>query len=101
MAIGFIVITAIVCGGVWTFGYGAAVDQLEKRGRADLALAASRLTGELQRFRSLAVLTADRPEVTDVLNQQTGAAVQMLLREMADKGQSFYGRFGQAAAQAA
>ena len=42
LAIGFVVVTAIVCGGVWSFGYGAAVDQLEKRGRADLALAASR-----------------------------------------------------------
>ena len=81
--------TALVCGGVWSFGYGAAVDQLEKRGRADLALAASRLTGELQRFRSLAVLAADRPEVAAVLKQDTDTQTQpetrALLREMADK----------------
>ena len=83
---GFAVVTALVCLLVWNFGYGAALEQLEKRGRADLALAASRLNGELQRFRSLAVLTADRPEVAALL---TGTPAPYdtvrLLREMADK----------------
>ena len=85
LAFAFLVTTALVCAGVWSFGYGAAVDQLEKRGRADLALAASRLTGELQRFRSLAVLTSDRPEVARALRIQPADDVGMLLREMADK----------------
>lgn len=85
LATAFVAMTSIVCAGVWSFGFGAALDQLEKRGRADLALAASRLTGELQRFRSLAVLTADRPEVSALLNLQAGENVAGLLREMADK----------------
>jgi two-component system C4-dicarboxylate transport sensor histidine kinase DctB len=85
LAIAFVVMTATVCAGVWSFGYGAAVDQLEKRGRADLALAASRLTGELQRFRSLAVLTADRPEIGAILDGRHTGSVRTLLREMADK----------------
>ncbi|MEO9863409.1 MAG: ATP-binding protein [Yoonia sp.] len=85
LMLAFMAMTAIVCGGVWSFGYGAAVDQLEKRGRADLALAASRLTGELQRFRSLAVLTADRPEIMAILQGISSPQVSGLLREMADK----------------
>lgn len=85
LMLAFVAMTAIVCGGVWSFGYGAAVDQLEKRGRADLALAASRLTGELQRFRSLAVLTADRPEIMSILQGTSSPQVSGLLREMADK----------------
>lgn len=85
LALAFLAMTALVCGGVWSFGYSAAVDQLDKRGRADLALAASRLTGELQRFRSLAVLTADRPEITSTLRGDVSPPVRDLLREMADK----------------
>lgn len=86
MGLGFAAVTALVCLIVWTFGYGAALEQLENRGRADLALAASRLNGELQRYRSLAVLTADRPEVAALLSAEVvNPDVTGMLQEMADK----------------
>ena len=86
LALVFAIVTAFACLSVWTFGYGAAIEQLDKRGRADLALAASRLTGELQSYRSLAVLTADRPEVSDILvGGRDPDDLTRLLREMADK----------------
>ncbi|WP_375689567.1 sensor histidine kinase [Pseudooceanicola sp. LIPI14-2-Ac024] len=47
--------------GVWRFGYLQALDGLAQRGEADLALAADRLTGQLQRYRDLAVLMAVHP----------------------------------------
>ncbi|MEL6570292.1 MAG: ATP-binding protein [Pseudomonadota bacterium] len=82
----FFALTSALCLAVWTFGYSAALEQLERRARADLALAASRLTGELQRYRSLAVLTADRPDVAAVLDDQTADPdFAEVLREMADK----------------
>lgn len=77
---------AMTCGLVWTFGYSEALGQLERRSRADLALAAARLTGELEQFSSFAVLTADRPEIARVLGGEAAIPpTQDLLREMADK----------------
>ncbi len=82
----FLLLTGSLCFAVWTFGYGSALEQLDRRARADLALAASRLTGELQRFRSLAVLTADRPEIAALLEGDApDRAMVTTLREMADK----------------
>lgn len=86
LALCFAGLMALVCGVVWTVGYSEALSQLERRSRADLALAAARLTGELQQFSSLAVLTADRPEVAQVLDGALEKAqAQKILREMADK----------------
>ena len=79
-------VMALACMAVWMVGYQSAVSQLETRGRADLALATARLTGELQRYRSLAVLTGDRPEIFDALQSPaTAGDIAGLLREMADK----------------
>ena len=41
----------VLTGAVWFWGYGSALDQLARRGRSDLALAADRFTSELQSFR--------------------------------------------------
>ncbi|MCF2903702.1 ATP-binding protein [Octadecabacter sp. CECT 8868] len=69
---------------VGVFGYMSALDQLEQRGQSDLALASDRLTGELQRYRELAVLMADHPVVAaTVMGNPDGAAD--LLRRTADK----------------
>jgi two-component system C4-dicarboxylate transport sensor histidine kinase DctB len=62
----------------------SALDQLEQRGRSDLALASDRLTGELGRYRELAVLLADHPVVAATLAGDRGDAAD-LLRETADK----------------
>jgi two-component system C4-dicarboxylate transport sensor histidine kinase DctB len=68
------------------YGYGAALGPLEQRARADLALASDSLTGELRRFRELAVLTADHPQVRAVVTGDAAAAdVQQVLQETADK----------------
>ncbi len=80
----FLVAVALLSAGVGWAGYVSALDQLEQRGRSDLALASDRLTGELGRYRELAVLMADHPGVMAAV---TGDArgVSDLLRETADK----------------
>ena len=73
--------------GVWWFAFTSALDQLEERGRADLALAADRLTGHLRRFRELGVLLSDHPTLTALAltGDNPGNIAQRLLQEMADK----------------
>ena len=80
----FLVAVAVLSLGVGWFGYMSALDQLEQRGRSDLALASDRLTGELGRYRELAVLLADHPVVAATLAGDRGDAAD-LLRETADK----------------
>ena len=78
----YLALVAAFSGGVWWVGYTAALDQLERRGRADLALAADRLTSQLQRYREVAVLLADHPDL------QVGGdprRARALLRETADR----------------
>ncbi len=68
------------------YGYIAALGPLEQRARSDLAIAANSLTGELRRFRELAVLTADHPQVRPVMAGHTpAAALRPVLQEIADK----------------
>lgn len=80
----FLIAVAMLAAAVGWAGYVSALDQLEQRGRSDLALASDRLTGELGRYRELAVLMADHPEVTQVVSG-AGADVSQLLRTTADK----------------
>jgi two-component system C4-dicarboxylate transport sensor histidine kinase DctB len=82
--VAFLVVVAVLSLGVGWFGYMSALDQLEQRGRSDLALASDRLTGELGRYRELAVLLADHPVVAATLAGDRGDAAD-LLRETADK----------------
>ncbi|SLN11440.1 ATP-binding protein [Pseudooctadecabacter jejudonensis] len=82
--VAFLVAVAGLSAGIGWVGYMSALDQLEQRGRSDLALASDRLTGELQRYRELAVLMADHPTVAATV-QGRGAGAQDLLRQTADK----------------
>ncbi len=83
---GYILAVALLAGGVWWYGFGAALGQLESRGRSDLALAADQLTSELQRYRELAVLMADHPVVAGLLyGDIDGEEAARLLLAVADK----------------
>ncbi len=84
--VGYVLAVALMAGGVWWYGYGAALEQLESRGRSDLALAADHLTSELQRYRELAVLMADHPAVAGLLSGEIGQDEgARLLLTVADK----------------
>ena len=84
--VAFLAAVTAFAGGVWWYGYLSALGQLEQRARADLALASGSLTGELRRFRELAALTADHPQVIAALNDgQEMAATGPVLQRIADK----------------
>jgi len=85
VVIGFIALVAAAATGVWRYGYFQALDQLARQGRADLALASDRLTGQLQRYRELAVLVADHPQVRALLAGDMAGDIDSLLLEIADK----------------
>lgn len=82
--VAFLAAVAVLAFGVGWAGYMSALDQLEQRGRSDLALASDRLTGELQRYRELAVLMADHPDVRAAVAGQVDSLGD-LLRQTADK----------------
>lgn len=71
---------------VWRLSASEALARLADRGRADLRLSADRLVGALQRFRGVAVLMADHPEVLALALDRGGdpAQVGALLRRVAD-----------------
>lgn len=82
----FVAGAVAVTGAVWRAGLGEALSRTEARGRADLALAASRLTGELQRFREMAVLIANDDEVrrAALTGEAASGAIVVLLQRAAD-----------------
>ena len=82
--VAFLAAVAALSIGVGWVGYLSALDQLEQRGRSDLALASDSLTSELLRYRELAVLLADHPVVYDTLGGEP-VGISALLRETADK----------------
>ncbi|WP_368183817.1 ATP-binding protein [Aestuariibius sp. HNIBRBA575] len=77
----YLCVAAAFSGGVWWYGYREAFDQLEQQGQADLALASDRLSGQLQRFREMAVFLADHPTLDQVFETQisTGDALDLLV----------------------
>lgn len=85
IVLAFLAVVAAVAGGVWRYGYFQALDQLDRQGVSDLALASDRLTGQLQRYRELAVLVADHPQVGAVLAGEDVEAAEALFLEIADK----------------
>ncbi len=61
---------------IWWAGLGQSLDQLEKRGQSDLALASDRLVKQLTRYRELIVVLADdaqfqNPSLPPALFQNT------------------------------
>ncbi|MEM8655993.1 MAG: ATP-binding protein [Pseudomonadota bacterium] len=83
--LGFIALVAAAAAGVWRYGYFQALDQLARQGQSDLALASDRLTGQLQRYRELAVLVADHPQVSAALAGADIDQVETLFLDIADK----------------
>ncbi|MEO1138722.1 MAG: ATP-binding protein [Pseudomonadota bacterium] len=81
----FVLAVAAAAAGVWRYGYNQALTQLDKQGRADLALAADRFTGEMRRFRELAVLLADHPTLFAVTQGAAPSEATRLLQETVDK----------------
>ncbi|MDR9485505.1 MAG: ATP-binding protein [Sediminimonas sp.] len=77
----FVVAVGAFAAIVWRTGYNQALDQLARRGQADLTLAADRLTGQLQLYQQLAVLIADHPS----LDGDDMAAKRAFLLQSADK----------------
>ncbi len=78
-------LTLIVAAGVWWLGYGQALDQVARRGEADLALASDRLTAQLQRYQEVAVLSAEHPALAGLPEGAPREAADALLLEIADK----------------
>ncbi|WP_415920306.1 sensor histidine kinase [Tateyamaria sp. SN6-1] len=85
VVLGFVLVVAAAAAGVWRYGYFQALDQMARQGASDLALASDRLTGQLQRYRELAVLVADHPHVQGALAGGDMAAAEALFLEIADK----------------
>lgn len=85
LVLAFVMVTAVLAGGVWRYGYVQGLGQLEARGQADLALAGDRLVGQLQRYRDLAVLMADHPQIKAKLSGAGSGNTAKLLQEVADK----------------
>ncbi len=67
---------------VWWIGLGQALDQLERRGQSDLALASDRLIKQLSRYRELIVVLAGDPQLRDPSIPE--AELQALLLRPAD-----------------
>ncbi|MAQ86442.1 MAG: C4-dicarboxylate ABC transporter [Maritimibacter sp.] len=84
---GFLAAVAIIAAGAWWVAFTSALDQLRERGEADLALAADRLTGQLQRVRDLAVVIADHPVLKPLVLGQGGdvAVADAQLQRFADR----------------
>ncbi|MGR3571244.1 sensor histidine kinase [Brevirhabdus sp.] len=89
--------------GVWWLAYGEVLDQVESRARADLSLASDRLVSQLQRFRDLAVVLSEHPDL-QALAEGTqfpwkNPQIDALLLRMADQSGSLdislLGRRGQ------
>ena len=81
----FLTCVAVLSVGVWRYAMMQGLDQLSDRGAADLALASDRLEGQLQRYRDLAVVMADHPQVVAALAQGETVGVRALLRNVADR----------------
>ncbi|PHQ97260.1 MAG: C4-dicarboxylate ABC transporter [Marinosulfonomonas sp.] len=75
-----------VAGGVGWYSFTSTLGQLEKRGRADLALATDRLSAEMRRYRELAVFLSDHPVLTALVNGRGDARTSgLILRQKADQ----------------
>jgi two-component system C4-dicarboxylate transport sensor histidine kinase DctB len=85
LAFAFVLLVCLFAGGVWRVAYISALDQLARRGQADLALAADGLTSQLERYRELAVLLADHPDLRPAVEAGQPVNAEALLLDVADK----------------
>ncbi|MEQ6247806.1 ATP-binding protein [Sulfitobacter sp. HNIBRBA3233] len=81
----YLICVAALAAGVWRYATLQGLAQLSSRAGADLALASDRLTGQLQRYRDLAVNLADHPQVTRMLAGAIQPEDTALLRAIADR----------------
>ncbi len=81
----FLAAVAIFAGGIWGVGYRTALVQVSEQGRVYLQSASDRLVGQLARYRQVAVLTADHPDVINMARTgSVGDAVAPFLLKAAD-----------------
>ncbi|WP_428545124.1 cache domain-containing protein [Profundibacter sp.] len=66
----FLLLVAGIAAGAGWFAWRSALNQLAERGQADLSLASDRLVGQLQRFRQVAVIMADHPDLVSLAKGQ-------------------------------
>ncbi|MCB1336151.1 MAG: sensor histidine kinase [Maritimibacter sp.] len=82
----FLALTALLGGAAAWSSYRIALDRLAEQGRADISLAADRLTAQLLRYRELAVVLTDHPALQALLSGDGDpAAGDRLVQSMADK----------------
>jgi two-component system C4-dicarboxylate transport sensor histidine kinase DctB len=86
LVIPFLLVSALVTGGVWHYGYRQALDDLAQRGEADLSLILGGLVADLQRYRDQVVALAGHPTLI-ALTRATGprARAERLLVAAADR----------------
>ncbi|GAA6209802.1 sensor histidine kinase [Cognatishimia sp. WU-CL00825] len=83
--LGLISVVAAFAAGIFSVGYRAALGPVSEQGQVYLRSAADRLVGQLARFRQLAVLTADHPDVGSIARQpETADSLLPLLLKMSD-----------------
>lgn len=81
----FVTAVAILASVVWVLAFRAQLDEVARRGRADLAVAEDRLVGQLQSYRSLAVHLAAHPEVRAALDVGARDRASEVIRQAADR----------------
>jgi len=81
----FLAAVAIFTAGVWWVGYRAAVVQVAEQGNAVLRSASDRLEGQLSRYRLMAVVLGDHPDIRALAGGAGSPAdIEVLLRATAD-----------------
>lgn len=83
----------LVCLGAMTLlagwlAFGFGMDRLQERGQTDLDLSSDRLVAYLRRYREIAVLLAEHPDVRMAVSGQPevqGERVEAILQDVADK----------------
>jgi two-component system, NtrC family, C4-dicarboxylate transport sensor histidine kinase DctB len=85
LIVAFLTLVSVLAAVVWRQTYVQALQPLEARGQADLALASDRLISQLQRYREFAVLMADHPVLESLHEGGAPADASAVLLEAADK----------------
>ncbi|MCF6232165.1 MAG: ATP-binding protein [Rhodobacteraceae bacterium] len=85
----FLVLVTALAAAIWHYGYRQALDQLARRGEADLELASDRLSTQLQVYQELAVLMARHPVMVGLADSKALGAARALLLEVADTTAAF------------
>ncbi|MBU2982583.1 sensor histidine kinase [Lentibacter algarum] len=85
LVLGFLAAVMVLSYGVYRQGLGQAMAQIKARGQSDIALAEDRLTSRLRRYQELAVMMADHPDLSALIQGGERDAAESMLRGAADK----------------